>query len=196
MPSLDLIRRSLAEYQPRLEAREQDDFEAAVAIIAYEPPGGSPELLLIQRATVAGDPWSGQMAFPGGRRDPGDAHIAETAAREALEEVGVSVGRPIGRLDDQEGSNAARPQRLVLSAFVYETVERPAIVANREVDSTVWIPVRAMLDPEHAVQYRFEREEYSGTFPGIAYGGYTVWGLTLRVLRHFFEVLGHTLPDP
>jgi 8-oxo-dGTP pyrophosphatase MutT (NUDIX family) len=163
---------------------------AAVALVFHQPAGGEAELLFIERAKKEGDPWSGQMAFPGGRRDPRDPDIAATASRETLEEVGVRLDRPIGRLDDFSGSRSPRVGALVVSPFVYELVERPLLVPNAEVQSTVWIPVPWILHPDSSFDYPFEREGYTGTFPAIRFDRYTVWGLTYRILGNLFAVLG------
>ena len=71
----------------RLEPRDR---HAAVALMLRERSGRL-ELLVIQRAEKAGDPWSGHMALPGGRREPGDRDAYDTARRETLEEVGIDL---------------------------------------------------------------------------------------------------------
>jgi 8-oxo-dGTP pyrophosphatase MutT (NUDIX family) len=189
---LALIRERIEAHRPTLARPASDErpLLAAVALVLHEPPGGEPELLFIERARKEGDPWSGQMAFPGGRLDPTDADIAATAAREAFEEVGIRLERPLGRLDDFAGSRNPRVPPLVVSPFVYEVRERPTLVPNVEVQSTVWIPVPWILHPDSGYDYRFERPEFSGTFPAIRYDRYTVWGLTYRILGSLFSVLG------
>ncbi len=188
---LAAIRLRLRGHRPTLAAPPagQDPLRAAVTLILHEPAEGSPEFLFIERARHEGDPWSGHMAFPGGRHDPGDPDIEATAAREAKEEVGVALHRPIGQLDDFTSTRNPRGAPLVVSPFVYEVPERPRIVSNHEVQSTVWIPVSWILDPESAVEYRGERGPHGGSFPAFRYQGYTVWGLTYRILRSFFAVL-------
>ncbi len=188
---LAAIRLRLRGHRPTLAEPDagEDTLRAAVTLILHEPAESSPELLFIERARHEGDPWSGHMAFPGGRHDPGDPDIEATAAREAKEEVGVTLHRPIGQLDDFTSTRNPRAAPLVVSPFVYEVPERPRIVSNHEVQSTVWIPVSWILSPESAVEYPVERSPHGGTFPAFRYQGYTVWGLTYRILRSFFAVL-------
>lgn len=198
---LAAILERLRQHEPTLEPEPTGEvLRAAVALILHEPPGQSPELLFIERALRESDPWSGHMAFPGGRRDPDDAHIEQTAVRETREEVGVELGPSIGRLDDFSSTRNPRRPPLVISPFVYAFRARPRVVSNHEVQSTVWIPVSWILGADSAVQYHAERAERGGTFPAFRYQGYTVWGLTYRILRSFFGVLalefGLDEPDP
>src|SRR6185295_3323821 len=86
----------LAALEARLRARELPDSEpwlgdrAAVAAILRESATDL-EALLIRRAEREDDPWSGHMAFPGGRRGAADRDIEETARRETLEEIGLDL---------------------------------------------------------------------------------------------------------
>jgi len=184
------IRERLAAHRPALIG-QGETWRAAVALVFLAPPAGEPELLFIERAHREGDPWSGHMAFPGGRRDPADPDIAATAARETHEEVGLALGRPIARLDDQAGNpRQSTLGPLVISPFVYEIAERPRLALNGEVNSTVWIPVPWLVHPDAAVQYKFVRDSVQLAFPAVRYESYTVWGLTYRILVNLFGVLG------
>ena len=74
---------------------------AAVAAVMREGDLGV-EMLFIERARKVGDPWSGQMAFPGGRTSRDDAHTLATAQRETSEELGLELrnANALGRLSD------------------------------------------------------------------------------------------------
>ncbi len=196
MPELLLIRGRIGGYSPDLARPEPGAREAAVALVLHKPRVNPLEILFIERAVREGDPWSGQMAFPGGRRDPRDSDALSKAVRETQEEVGLELEEPIGRLDDVQGTPRLLEHRLVISAFVFEAPDRNQRPTSPEVQSTVWIPVPHLLDPASAVNFQLEHGDYSGRFPGVRFKDYTIWGLTYRILRQFFKVLEHELPVP
>lgn len=193
------MRRALDAHQPEL-LDHPDRRRAAVAVVLRRDCSG-PELLFIERAEHPEDPWSGHMAFPGGRVDPGDATPRAAAERETAEEVGLDLAeaRVLGRLDDLEGRHAGRPAGLIISAFVYEVEAPPALSPNHEVRQAFWVPVREILDPERQVDFRFPRyPESLPPFPGIVVGHperHVVWGLTYRFTERLLEIVGHPLPD-
>lgn len=203
MPTLEEIRAQLAEYRPTTTpSDERPAFEAAVALVLHQPGGRdgqidrSAELLFIERAERQGDPWSGHMAFPGGRREAHDFDLQGTAARETLEEVGIELPEPLGSLDHFNGSRNVRVPPLLVAPYVYAVSERPKLTENHEVNATVWVPLRWILAPDSWVEYEIEREGMRVAFPAFRYDDYTVWGLTYRILRNFFSVLGRAIPSP
>jgi 8-oxo-dGTP pyrophosphatase MutT (NUDIX family) len=195
MSALEEIRAAFAGHAPRL-VRPDGRRRAAVAMI-LRGTSASSEVLLIERARRAGDPWSGHMAFPGGRVDPQDPDLERAAEREVSEEVGLDLrgAERLGRLDDMEGHPAAFP-RLVISGFVYHLPASPPLVPNHEVREAFWFPLRELRDPRRQVEYRVDRAGV-GSLPGILVGEpdrHVVWGLTYRFLEIFFEVVGSPLP--
>jgi 8-oxo-dGTP pyrophosphatase MutT (NUDIX family) len=198
VPRIDEIRRALAAYQPTLSQQELER-RAAVALVLREAARGS-EILFIERAEKAGDPWSGHMAFPGGRVDLPAETPEQAAIRETLEEVGLVLdasGR-LGRLDDLEGRHAGRPPGMVISAFVYHLDGPGELVPQRsEVREAFWVPVQSLLDPGRRIRRAF-RGTGSFEFPGIVVGEpdrHVVWGLTYRFLEVFFRALGRPFPE-
>jgi 8-oxo-dGTP pyrophosphatase MutT (NUDIX family) len=197
MHSLDEIRRSLAARAPTtVSARGR--LQAAVAMV-LRGATASPDVLFIERARREGDPWSGHMAFPGGRVDPGDPSPRSAAERETLEEVGLDLSRaePLGRLDDLQGHRAAGVPKMVISAFVYHLSEPPPLSPNHEVREAFWFPVASLHDADRQVPYRMPLAGET-PFPGIRVGDperHVVWGLTYRFLEVFFEVVGRPLSN-
>ncbi len=159
---------------------------------------GSLDLLLIERARRAGDPWSGHMAFPGGRVDPGDASARMAAERETLEEVGLSLDRAelLGRLDDLHGRSLT-PRDIAVSAFVFYASAPGPLALNREVSDAFWFPLASLLHRERQIDHPVALES-GRLFPGILVGEpsrHVIWGLTYRFLEAFLSVLGHRLPE-
>ena len=189
---LDEIRRAFAVHEP-LELTSAEVRRAAVAMVLANQPDG-PSVLFIERASHPADPWSGHMAFPGGRVDPGDAHPREAAERETLEEVGLSLrgAERIGRLDDKQG-NPRTQSTLLISGFVYALPEPAPLVLNHEVHEAFWFPLAELGAPARAVAHR----AHTVDFPGILVGEpqrHVVWGLTYSFLESFFRAIGRPLP--
>ncbi len=177
--------------------RPQDPATSAAAvsvILGQNTDAGSrtgPDVLFIERATHDGDPWSGHMAFPGGRVDPGDAGSTYAAAkRETAEEIGVDLSDAmrLGRLPDQQGGPQGTQMRLSVTPHVFAWQgERPALQPNHEVADCVWVSVADLFNSDNAIRYRHPK--YPGqSWPGIElHDGRVVWGLTLRMLNDLLD---------
>jgi 8-oxo-dGTP pyrophosphatase MutT (NUDIX family) len=192
--TVDQIRRSLAAH-PAVVLPVDGARQAAVAIVLAEGKSGA-DVLFIERARALGDPWSGHMAFPGGRVEPDDPSGRAAAERETFEEVGLSLvgAELLGRLDDKKGNPRTHPE-LVISAFVYLAREAGELTINSEVQDAFWFPLDGLLDRARHVHYTAHGEF---EFPGILVGEpdrHVVWGLTYSFLESFFSVLGAPLPD-
>ncbi len=192
------IRQRLSGYRPALRPTVGKRL-AGVSVVLRDDVS-EPEILLIERATRAGDPWSGHMAFPGGREDPGDANLEHTAKRETHEEVGFPLddAHLLGRLDDLSG-RAAAANRMVVSAYVFHASSPDSLLLEeKEVADAIWVPLTHLAHPENLVHYPMQYGEHEIVFPGIGMGPgdpRVVWGLTYRFLEIFFEIIGHPLPE-
>lgn len=186
---LRTVRAVMAAHRPAATAGHDAarGWQAATALIVAPGPDAL-ELAFIERTERAGDRWSGQMALPGGRRDPTDRDLASTAARETHEEVGVLLGSPAGRLADQRGRTSRTG---IVASYVFVLDERPELVPRpAEVAAAWWIPLPRLFDPSAATHIR-----WAGLpFPGIAHEGRIIWGLTHRILDAFGTAVGLTLP--
>lgn len=196
MPSIEEVRAALAGHEPKTVAPAPPR-RAAVAV-ALRDDAGPLEMLFIERASRAGDPWSGHMAFPGGRVDGTDPGPREAAERETLEEVGLSLAGSelLGQLDDMQGMPGTARQ-LVVSAYVYHVADPSPLVPNYEVRESFWFPVRSLLDPGLHVQHPMVRGSRTH-FPGILVGEpgrHVIWGLTYRFLEGLLQIVGRPLPQ-
>ncbi|KAJ1720897.1 hypothetical protein LPJ53_004520 [Coemansia erecta] len=117
------------------------------------------QVLFIQRAQYAGDPWSGHIGFPGGKQEMQDeGRSRRTAERETLEELGLGTGDGmvcLGRLDDVEAATALGRVIIVVSPWVFLQVapqlQQPPLVLSGEVASAHWVDLRQLLQPTVAL---------------------------------------------
>lgn len=185
--------RSLLDQDYRPDEADAAPRAAVAAVFRSAEEGGGSELLFIQRAIREGDPWSGQMAFPGGRRHPEDSTPEATALRETIEEVGLDLtgALPLGALSELDGGRATN-RRVVVSAHAWWLEgPRPGLVPNHEVADTVWVPLDVLADRERYIDYHYPRSGLR--FPGIQldHRDQVIWGLTLRFLGDLFRRLDH-----
>jgi 8-oxo-dGTP pyrophosphatase MutT (NUDIX family) len=194
--TIEHIRERLARHQPAV-AEAAGYARAAVAIVLREGDSG-PEFIVIHRAHRRGDPWSGHMALPGGRQQPVDQTLFATAARETLEEVGVDLdqcGTSLGRLDDLRAIGRGRPLDLIITPVVCALHVAVTLTPNeREVQSAFWVPLASLRRDEARGTYRHSINGLDLEHPAFVYQGYTIWGLTHRILTGFLEVLAEEPP--
>ncbi len=165
--------------------------ETSVALMLSPGPRGL-EALFIRRAVRAGDPWSGHIGLPGGRRDPGDADLLATAIRETREEIGVVLPPAVllGILDDLVPSTPSLPA-LMIRPFVFGVEPRPEAGTSEEVASSHWIPLESLHAARGATKVTIrERPVEVPCFhvPGLP-DGLVVWGLTYRILNGLLPLL-------
>ncbi len=143
------ITHAVQAHTPAIAGRDGIYFEAAVALILRETRDDDLELLFIKRAVRADDPWSGQIAFPGGRRETFDASLEETAVRETREEVGFDLRRDgtiIGALDESRPRIPVLPPVIVrpfVATIPFDATGGP----SDEVEKYFWAPLTEILDP-------------------------------------------------
>jgi 8-oxo-dGTP pyrophosphatase MutT (NUDIX family) len=131
------------------EVHEPGVRRAAVALmLRLGAQTNEPEIFFIQRAQYETDPWSGQVAFPGGREESGDDSLAHTAIRETLEETGIDIGKcgeVIGQLDDLR-PRVVRLPAVIVRPFVVLVGSHPEPVLSDEVAASFWVPLESLND--------------------------------------------------
>jgi len=153
--------------------------EAAVAII-INPKDRGCSILLIKRTERVGDPWSGQIAFPGGHRASSDRDFLETAIREAHEEVGIDLREH--ELLGQLPLVYARTRRVQVAPFVFQLKTGVVVKSNEEVAEKFWVPL-SILDMSEVNRTEVKVEEGKLIVEAYIYGGNIVWGLTFRIIN-------------
>ena len=162
--------------------------QAAVAVL-LAPADAGLDLLLIRRAEREGDPWSGQMGLPGGRRDDADANLVATAMRETREEIGVDLAAAelLGQLDDLAPTIQHLP-RMLVRPYVFALERPPSFALSDEVAETVWAGMHDLR--ERLVEETLEIRDWRRTVQGYRIGPNLVWGMTERILTPFLELAG------
>lgn len=189
--TLSRVRAALARYVPQqIDAPEAKP--AAVALMLVEGPS-SLEALFIKRAERVGDPWSRQVAFPGGRRDPTDSDLLATAIRETWEETGVDLhsAERLGTLDDLYPRTPTLPPVLV-RPFVFALRSAPAIVPSVEVAHAFWVPLDRLVTPGVRREITLHVAGVERVFPAYDLGDDVIWGMTERILTPFLDLIGYT----
>ncbi len=168
---------------------EAVDRRAAVTIVLSPAPDviSRVEALFIQRAELERDPWSGHIAFPGGRVELDDADLLRTAQRELEEETGLVIARNdyLGRLDDLHPRSQHLPS-IAVTPFVAWLEPRVCVQESGELAGHYWVPLSDLASP--ALRSSFQRNApIPRRFETMEVAGITVWGMTLTILDNFLD---------
>ena len=189
---LKLIEGSIANYRPKRKFLRHLAKSSSVAIILRKRKRIF-EVLMIKRADREGDPWSGHMAFPGGRRESRDKDSYATAIRETREEVGISLpecASYIGRLSDKHARPARYNLGMFVTPFIFIMNKTSNFKLNHEVASLVWIPLEFFLDTGNRGDMLWQQRSRDIRVPCYKYEQFTIWGLSLSILIELTEVIG------
>lgn len=185
-PALRRIVAALTASTPTPAPRDEPFHEAAVALVLHPLDDGL-EALFIKRATREDDPWSGQIALPGGRRNMDEPTLLLTAMRETYEEIGVDLatdGVLLGELDELRPRSPLLPP-IVVRPFVFAVPERPNLVLSEEVAEAFWTPLCEVFDPACRQEITIHFPGINMKRPAIGVGEHMIWGMTEHILRTF-----------
>ena len=180
---LDKVRSRIPEYQPRVV--ETAGLPEAGVLVPVTCIDDKPEIILTLRSNNLST-HSGEVALPGGRRDPGDVDLAYTALREAHEEIGlqpelVEVVGPLGTLVSRFGIKVTPYVGIVPDVFDLRPNED-------EIQDVFRVPVSYFLEDNREMTHRIDYEGRSWYVPSYRYDGYRIWGLTALILVEFINV--------
>jgi 8-oxo-dGTP pyrophosphatase MutT (NUDIX family) len=153
---------------------------AAAVLLVLAGSGDEERILLTQRAAHL-TLHAGEVAFPGGKWEPGDRDLQQTALRETHEEVGLDPASVeiLGQL-----ATAYTGRGIAVSPFVGRIAEADIeLRANPdELESLFWMPTQFLLEDQRQRTDVFEFAGHQQWAPVYSYLGYTIWGFTARVL--------------
>jgi 8-oxo-dGTP pyrophosphatase MutT (NUDIX family) len=190
-PSMVRIQSALDSHRPVSAPDEEGVRKAAVALIFRLGADAALQLLFIKRAEYPADPWSGQIAFPGGREEQTDSSLAHTAIRETREETGIDLtrdGQLIGTLDDLRPRTVRLPA-IMVRPYVWVLDSSEPLVLSQEVAAAFWFPFAAV---ERAESWRDEIVLARGVQINarvFRHEEQVVWGMTERILSQLLSLV-------
>ncbi|MEM3267139.1 MAG: CoA pyrophosphatase [Conexivisphaerales archaeon] len=157
----------------------------AAVLILIRRNDGKHLTLLEKRATSSSDPWSGQVAFPGGRFKTEDITLDATACREFFEETRVNICQMvkiIGYLDPVSPGNHPEVKVVPFVAFIdREIFPSP----TDEVQKFFWVPLEELIKSE----FLLSSGESAVKRTGYIYQGEIIWGMTQRLIDQLMKFL-------
>ncbi|MEH6687368.1 MAG: CoA pyrophosphatase [Halopseudomonas sabulinigri] len=179
---LDKMRMRVQEHSPRMV--EAAGLPEAGVLIPITCVHNRPEIILTVRSQRLST-HSGEVAFPGGRRDPGDVDLCFTALREAHEEIGllpelVDVVGPMGSLVSRYGIKVTPYVGIVPDVF-------DLVPNSGEIEEVFRVPVEFFLDDPREMTHRIDYEGRSWYVPSYRYEGFKIWGLTALMLAELMN---------
>jgi 8-oxo-dGTP pyrophosphatase MutT (NUDIX family) len=161
--------------------------EAAVLIALIQRESGLNVLLTERTAMVTDHP--GQISFPGGRAEAGDADLRATALRETHEETGLPPEsiEVLGYLDPYPVISGYAVVPVV--GLVREIERYPLLIAPREVESAFEVPLEFLTTEGNAKKLERARDGIIMTTYEYRYEGRRIWGATAHMIKNFIEII-------
>lgn len=197
-PTIQKVRAALAAHPAAVARDEEGVRRAAVALIfRLAEDDDAVELLLIKRAEYPGDPWSGQIAFPGGREEPADGSLAATAIRETREETGIDLdndGMILGTLDDLRPLRAGLPA-IAVRPFVVILDAREPLELSAEVALAFWVPFGELARTDSWQSDTVFARGVQINARVFRHHDHVVWGMTERIMTQLLTLLESRAED-
>ncbi|WP_084618375.1 NUDIX hydrolase [Cellvibrio sp. OA-2007] len=165
--------------------------EPQAAVLVLLSRGDNPAVLYTKRAEHLRQ-HPGEVCFPGGMWEPGDADLFATAQRETYEEIGLPAAdiHLLGRLP-QFHTRAGTPVTPFVASF---NTGVPLLPSPAELDSIFCVPLRVFNDGIQVREDRFERNGRVFSVPVYHYEGYEIWGFTAAVTEQLLRLLRRIEP--
>ncbi|MBM7059944.1 CoA pyrophosphatase [Pseudomonas sp. UL073] len=181
---LDELVQRVRDYRPRVLEGDQAFPEAAVLVPITR--SDEPELVLTLRASGLST-HGGEVAFPGGRRDPEDRDLIHTALREAQEEVGLPPGlveviAPLSPLVSRYGIKVTPIVGIVPDFVEYQP-------NDDEIAAVFSVPLAFFREDPREVTHRIDDHGTHWYVPSYRYGEFRIWGLTAIMIVELVNLL-------
>lgn len=156
---------------------DEQDANASVAVL-LKLEHGRLCVLFVRRVKNSRDPWSGQIALPGGKREAKDGDLKETVIRETLEETSINLLHHCRFLGVMSAFRSRPRPEIKVLPFVILTEDEPLIKLNeKELEQCFWISVEELSGNRKTVASAF------GESPAFVLNNVSIWGLTHRIIE-------------
>ena len=166
-----------------LKQNPDESSQAAVAVL-LRPLENDLEIFLVKRADVPGDPWSGDMAFPGGKKVVHDKTLLETVTREVWEETKIDLTdkKVLGYL---ESICSWVKEEMAVQPVIYFFDENSEYVLNYELSRAFWAPLSELVKTrQNAKVKKWNTQVFN-------YDDEIIWGLTYRMIERILEIINN-----
>jgi 8-oxo-dGTP pyrophosphatase MutT (NUDIX family) len=196
MISITSLSNYLKTYEPRRIIGRRFFIRSSVAIVLADNHSVDKiNMLMIRRAIRKGDPWSGDMGFPGGRSSiKKDKNIYKTAIRELYEETGVEIKdglENIGRLSELLTKAHEKMAPMIITPFVFKINKTPDLKKNYEVEELIWIPLSYFFNQQNRATMEVRKGKFKWSFPSYTYNRKCIWGLSLSMIDELRDINDH-----
>jgi len=164
-----------------------NDLVVAAVLVPLFLKDGDPHVLLTKRSELV-EHHRGEISFPGGKLDPGDADLLSCALRETSEEVGIDPSdvRVVGELDD---FYTVATHFLVVPFVGMIPYPYPFQPSEREIAGLLSVPLEVFFDPSRRSEEIWNLQGEPVTVVFYKWKEHVIWGATARIMKHFVEVM-------
>jgi len=172
--------------KPQTQLKPEIGGEYAAVTVVFNITARRPTILFVKRVTSDSDPWSGQIAFPGGRYRESDGDLMRTAIRELWEEAGIEKDA-VEVLGTMETVSPGNRPTLSVTPFIAKLVKKTRCMKGPEIEEIFWVGV----DDLRPAFRRIYVKSLNGfkDVPGFVFDDEFVWGMTGNILRKILAFL-------
>ena len=167
---------------------EKLDAHAAVVVLLKVTSQGF-QVLLVKRAERAGDPWSGQIALPGGKFDGDDEDLKATVVRETFEETGINLNVGCRFLGAMELVRSTQKPEMKILPFLVIQEEDQTIKLNEELTEYFWTPLTEFAKNKSTIKFGV------GEYPAYIIENRIIWGLTYKIMQNLLSLISSIMEE-